>query len=384
MASYQTRQLIQNQQTQQRPCDDSRYKMGGASRVLERTELAAAVVGAAAAAYLLLIATNPYVIGARACAMLAGGMRSLAVLSSAGQYHSTAVCKTDAAYVPEARAVVAARQELERVSNGRVLEALLVYLMDDECCDEETRKYILGGFRLLARCAFAFLNRLERQQRETISRADFDQFLALMRREIRDSRREIMPKAFPKGGPKKPVLVVAMATAAPAPKGHPGHGKAMLPVLLAWIAMATQEEICRTDGRRFYESPFQQSLLACIAVHFCFALPVDKDELGVARARYGRAPGLTPAEGKYWGFEDGDGSFEVLYSMPMTLIANIPDGIATQLLSDAHTKGPHHLLDLNSFATVKLIGDAYNEGSPCGAVEVAHFLPKRDSYQVIA
>ena len=69
--------------------------------------------------------------------------------------------------------------------------------------------------------------------------------------------------------------------------------------------------------------------------------------------------------------------------MPMALIANVPEPIATQLLSDAHTKGPHRLLDLNSPANVKLIGDAYNEGSPCGTVEVAHFLQKRDSYTTV-
>ena len=43
-------------------------------------------------------------------------------------------------------------------------------------------------------------------------------------------------------------------------------------------------------------------------------------------------------------------------------------------------EGPHRLLDLDSPATVKLIGDAYNKGSPCGMVEVVHFLQKRDTY----
>ena len=70
-------------------------------------------------------------------------------------------------------------------------------------------------------------------------------------------------------------------------------------------------------------------------------------------------------------------------SSPSALIANVPEPIATQLLSDAHTKGPHRLLDLDSPATVKLIGDAYNKGSPCGTVEVVHFLQKRDSYTTV-
>ena len=102
---------------------------------------------------------------------------------------------TDAPYVAEARTVVAAREALKRVSGGRVLEACLLYLLDDDCCDEAKRERILGAFQLLARCAFAFLNRLERQLRELMCRDDLERLLAMMKRETVVSRREIMPMA---------------------------------------------------------------------------------------------------------------------------------------------------------------------------------------------
>ena len=111
--------LVQDEQTQLRPCDDSRYKMGNSvALVLKRTKLTAAVVGAACAKYLLLISTNAYLVALRARGMLAGGAgtRTLSILAAAGQRHSTEVYETDAQYVDESRAVVAARQELERVS----------------------------------------------------------------------------------------------------------------------------------------------------------------------------------------------------------------------------------------------------------------------------
>jgi hypothetical protein len=369
---------LQGQQGQKRPCEE--YKMGGAARALKHTKLTAAEVGPAVAPYLTLLATDAYIVGLRARGNVAGGAgtRSLAVLSSAGQKHLEDVCETDAPYVAESRAVVAAREEVERVSGGKVLEALLVYLLDDECCDEEERERILGAFQLLARCAFAFLNRLERQVRELMSRGDLYRLLAIMKREVVVSRREIMPKAFEKGGPKKPLLVVCLATAVAAP------GQASRPLVLAWIAETDRDEICSQASRRFLDSPFHQALLAGLSLHLAFALPTDKGELDIARMQYGHSK-LTPATGKYWGFEgdDDDGTFAVYYSMPMALIANLPERIATQLLSDAHTKGPNGLLDLNSPATVKLIGDAYNQGSPCGAVEVVHFLQKRDSYTTV-
>ena len=381
MASRSTLQLIQDQQTQLRPCDDTRYKMGDSvAYVLEHTKLNAAAVGPACAKYLLLISTNAYLVALRARGALAGGAgsRTLAALSCGGQGHMDRVYRTDAPYVAESRAVVAARREVERVSDGNVLEACTVYLYAADCCDEAERQRILGAFQLLARCAFALLNRLERQLQVPLSRLDVERLLAIMKREIIVSRRDIMPKAFEAGGPKKPLLVVCMATAVDA---LTGQGQASLPVLLAWIAMTTPEEICSTSPRRFLDSDFHKALLACLAFHFGFALPTDRRALDIARAQYGVSKKLCAATECYWGFDDDDGCFEVYYSMLKTSIANVPEPIATQLLSDAHTKGPHRLLDLDSPATVKLIGEAYNQGSPCDAVEVAHFLQDRTSYQ---
>ena len=384
MPSRQTLDLLQSQTSQQLPCRDSRYHMGDSvAGVLKRTKLSAAVVGKAAAKYLLLIATNAYLVALRARGALAGGAgnRSLAALSSAGQKHSNDVYLTDAPYFAEASEVCVAREELERVSGGRVLEACTVYLYAEDCCDEATRQRILGAFQLLARCAFALLNRLERQLQATLSRLDVERLLAIMKREIIVSRREIMPKAFPKGGPSQPLLVVCMPTAVDA---LTSQGQATQPFLLAWIAMVTQEEICRADPRRFLDSDFHKALLACLAFHFGFALPTDRRELDIKRAQYGTSRKLLAATERYWGFDDDDdGCFEVYYSQPKTCIPNVPEPIATQLLSDAHTKGPHRLLDLDSPATVKLIGEAYNQGSPCDAVEVAHFLEKRHSYTTV-
>ena len=377
----QTLDLMQSQTSQQLPCRDSRYHMSGSvASVLARTKLTAAVVGQAAAKYLLLIATNAYLVALRARGALAGGAgnRTLAALSSAGQGHMDRVYRTDAPYFAEASEVCAARAELERVSGGRVLEACTLYLYADDCCDEAERQRILGAFQLLARCAFALLNRLERQLQVPLSRLDVERLLAIMKREIIVSRRDIMPKAFEKGGPKKPLLVVCMATAVDA---LTGQGQASLPVLLAWIAMTRPEEICSTSPRRFLDSDFHKALLACLAFHFGFALPTDRRALDIARAQYGVSKKLHAATERYWGFDDDDGCFEVYYSMLKTSIPNVPEPIATQLLSDAHTKGPHRLLDLDSPATVKLIGEAYNQGSPCDAVEVAHFLQDRTSYQ---
>jgi len=375
MPSRQTLDLLQSQTSQQLPCADSRYRTTSVAVVLAQTKLTAAEVGPAVAAYLRLIARDAYLVGLRARGNAAGGAgaRTLAVLSSAGQKHSDDVCRTDGPYFSEAAAVVAARAEVERVSGGRVLEACTVYLYGKDCCDEAERQRILGAFQLLARCAFALLNRLERQLQERLSREDVERLLAILRREIRDSRRDVMPKVFLKGGPAKTLLVVCMPTAVT-------EGEVTRPLLLAWIARVTQEEICRGDVRRFLDSQFHQPLLACLACHFAFALPMEKDALDIKRAQYGVSK-VRAADGKYWGFEDDDECFDVLYGMPMALIADVPEPTAGLLLSDAHTKGPHHLLDLDSFATVKLIGDAYNQGSPCGAVEVAHFLKKRDSYQ---
>ena len=384
MASRSTLQLIQDQQTQQLPCKDSRYHMGNSvAYVLEHTKLSAAVVGAACAKYLLLIATNAYLVALRARGALAGGAgnRTLAALSSGGQGHMDRVYRTDAPYVAESREVCAARAELERVSGGRVLEACTLYLYADDCCDEAERQRILGAFQLLARCAFALLNRLERQLQVPLSRLDVERLLAIMKREIIVSRREVLSRALPVGGPKKPLLVVCMATAVDA---LTGQGQASLPFLLAWIANVTQEEICRADPRRFLDSDFHKALLACLAFHFGFALPTDRRELDIKRAQYGVSKKLGAATACYWGFDDDDDDcFEVYYSMPKTSIANIPEPIAKQLLSDAHTKGPHRLLDLNSLATVKLIGEAYNQGSPCDAVEIVHFLEKRSSYTTV-
>ena len=113
MASRNTLHLIQDEQTQLRPCDDSRYKMGNSvALVLKRTKLTAAVVGAACAKYLLLISTNAYLVALRARGMLAGGAgaRTLAALSSAGQKHMDDVYLTDAPFFAESREVVAARR----------------------------------------------------------------------------------------------------------------------------------------------------------------------------------------------------------------------------------------------------------------------------------
>ena len=77
MASRSTLQLIQDQQTQLRPCDDTRYKMGDSvAYVLEHTKLNAAAVGPACAKYLLLISTNAYLVALRARGALAGGAGS--------------------------------------------------------------------------------------------------------------------------------------------------------------------------------------------------------------------------------------------------------------------------------------------------------------------
>ena len=65
-------------------------------------------------------------------------------------------------------------------------------------------------------------------------------------------------------------------------------------------------------------------------------------------------------------------------------IARVPPPIATALLSDAHTKGPHKILDLNSRATVELILEAAREGSPCGDVAVLKLLGKPEESQCVA
>ena len=380
MPSRQTLDLLQSQTSQKRPCNDSRYKMSGSVvAVLEHTKLTAAEVGPAVATYLDLLANDSYLVGLRARGNLAGGAgaRTLSILAAGGQLHSDNVCRTDAPYFAKAAAVVAAREEVERVSGGKVLEACTVYFFAKDCCDEATRQRILGAFQLLARCGFAFLNRFERQYQDALNRLDFDRLLELMVRETVVSRQKVMPGAYPKGGPAQPLLVVSMASAALV-------GETSLPVIFAWVAEATQEEICRRDARRFLDSQFHQGLLASTACHFWVALPTDEDELAVARAQYGASKTLRAATEEYWGFEgDGGAGIGVYYSQPMTCITNIPERIATQLLSDAHTKGPHRLLDLNSPANVKLIGDAYNEGSPCGTVEVAHFLQDRASYTTV-
>ena len=110
--------LVQDEQTQLRPCDDSRYKMGASvAQVLKRTKLSAAVVGAACAKYLLLIATNAYLVALRARGTLAGGAgaRTLSILAAAGQGHSDRVYRTDAPYFAESRAVVARCRPTSRV-----------------------------------------------------------------------------------------------------------------------------------------------------------------------------------------------------------------------------------------------------------------------------
>ena len=167
MPSRQTLDLMQSQTSQQRPCDDSKYKMsGGAASVLKRTKLTAAEVASEAEAYLALVALNGYAVAARARGNLAGGAgaRTLSILAGGGQKHSDDVYRTDAPYVAEARAVVDAREALERVSGGRVLEATLLYLLDDECCDEAAHHRVETTYAARAaprtstlRCSKSFL-----------------------------------------------------------------------------------------------------------------------------------------------------------------------------------------------------------------------------------
>ena len=60
-----------------------------------------------------------------------------------------------------------------------------------------------------------------------------------------------------------------------------------------------------------------------------------------------------------------------------------PKDIADELMSPAHTKGLLKLLDLNSYATRKLILEAAKRGRVCGDVQIIKLLRKRAEFRTV-
>ena len=102
------------------------------------------------------------------------------------------------------------------------------------------------------------------------------------------------------------------------------------------------------------------------------------------RATLGGPGGPTGGWKTYFGFDKPDGAaYAVLYGMSHGNVVDIPKDIADELMSPAHTKGLHKLLDLNSYATRKLILEAAKRGRVCGDVQIIKLLRKRADFHAV-
>jgi len=379
-------------QPEPQPWRDSRYNLGvSAAKQLGRSRLDATSLIRPVLTYLLYAVTVPFNLASRACAMLSerAGNRSMALLSAAGQQNSTDAAKTDA-FCVEACDLLASRAEVEKASGVKLLHASVVVLFENieaGTIDARDRDLVISGLGWSARCAFALLNRMIREQQMTMCKADFDRCLEMIQTRVVGSRREELGGLLRAGDETKhPVIFTVVTTVVPAPPGHPAHGLLMLPLVVSFIAMVSQPSMTSTSMRRFYEDPFFQALLVCVFLHFGMSPGESQAEIDVIRAQIGRARQLQTQLPAWWGFDEGSSKCgnAVFYGMSHAEIARVPERIAKALLSDAHTKGPHKILDLNSRATVELILEAAREGSPCGDVAVLKLLGKPEESQCVS
>ena len=363
----------------------------GAAKQLEHSRLHAPSLIRPVLTYLLYAVTVPFNLASRACAMLSekAGNRSMALLSAAGQQNSKNGAKTDAV-CDEAWAVLAHRMKVDRLSGGRVIEATTVVLfhnIEAGTIDARQRDLVVSGLGWSARCAFALLNRMIREHQMTMCKADFDRCLEMIQMRVVGSRRDELGGLLRAGDETKhPVIFTVVTTVVPAPPGHPAHGRLMLPVAASFVAEVSRKSMTSRSMRRFYEDPFFQKLLLPVCLHFGVSPGESQAEIDVIRAQIGRAGQLQTQLPAWWGFDEGSQKCgnAVFYGMSHAEIARVPERIATALFSDAHTKGPHKILDLNSRATVELILEAPREGRPCGDVAVLKLLGKRENYQCVA
>ena len=169
----------------------------------------------------------------------------------------------------------------------------------------------------------------------------------------------------------------------PAPANHPLAGRAMLPVLLGFCAPTNRKELTSYGAARFYDSPSLQGWLTALMLHVGAAPPDNQDDLDVVRAMLGGPGGPSGGWKSYFGFDKPDGSaYAVLYGMSHGNVLP-PEDIARELMSPAHTKGLHKLLDLNSYATRKLILEAAKRGRVCGDVQIIKLLRKRADFHTV-
>ena len=382
------RRLRRDQELQYLPNKDPTFKMSGSAEsalVRARRDMDLAAVAPAAEGYLRATQCNPYAINARSSACILGGAanRSLAFVSCAGTCHSLSVYVTDAVFVAEATEILRFYCALFKATDGKVLAGLLLYLFDAPYAP--AKEFILSGMQWLARCAFAMLNRIERQKGATLTEDQKLRILKLMHAKVHQSRREVLAPAFPAGDDtKKALLFVVEVSAMPAPEGHPQAGKKMLPVLLGFVEPTNRKELTSHGAARFYDLPILQGWLTALLLHVGAAPPDNQDDLDVVRAMLGGPGGPSRGWETYWGFDKLDGSaYAVLYGMSHGNVVGIPKDIADELMSPAHTKGLHKLLDLNSYATRKLILEAAKRGRVCGDVQIIKLLRKRADFHAV-
>ena len=380
-------QLRQGKESQYLPHQDPRFRMQGSAKTyLERARASMNLdaVAPVAEGYLRLTQTTGYVINARAsgCIVAGAGARSLAFLCSAGQCHTLSVCVTDAAFVAEAKEVLRFYCALFAATGGKVLAGILLYLFDAPYTP--AKEFILSGMQWLARCAFAMLNRIERQKGATLTEDQKLRIVKLMHVKIHQSRRDVLAPAFAEGDDtKKPLLFLVEVSAMPAPEGHPLAGRAMLPVLLGFCAPTNRKGITRGDGARFYDEPILQGWLTALLLHVGAAPPDNQHDLDVVRATLGGPGGPAGWWKSPFGFDKPDGdAYAVLYGMSHGNVLP-PKDIADELMSPAHTKGLLKLLDLNSYATRKLILEAAKRGRVCGDVQIIKLLRKRADFHAV-
>ena len=99
-----------------------------------------------------------------------------------------------------------------------------------------------------------------------------------------------------------------------------------------------------------------------------------------------RGAARPPREGRRGPRSPSVSTYAVLYGyygMSHGNIVGIPKDIAGELMSPAHTKGLHKLLDLNSYATRKLILEAAKRGRVCGDVQIIKLLRKRADFHTV-
>ena len=380
--------LQRDRESQYLPHQDPRFRMQGSAKTyLEgaRASMNLDAVAPAAEGFLILTQCTPYGIKARAAACIAGGAaaRSYAFVSAAGLGHSLSVYVTDAVFVAEATEILRFYCALFKATDGKVLAGLLLYLFDAPYAP--AKEFILSGMQWLARCAFAMLNRIERQKGATLTEDQKLRILKLMHAKVHQSRRDVLAPAFPEGdATKTPLLCIVEVSAMPAPANHPLAGRAMLPLLVGFCAPMNRKGITRSDGARFYDEPILQGWLTALLLHVGAAPPDNQDDLDVVRAMLGGPGGPSRGWETYWGFDKPDGSaYAVLYGMSHGNVVGIPKDIADELMSPAHTKGLHKLLDLNSYATRKLILEAAKRGRVCGDVQIIKLLRKRADFHAV-